>query len=159
MSKEDFTTMYVKYPKGEITLWCDGHSDEGSDTCTSSRKKHKKDGEASTKRQEKEDEVDDMFMQLKEKHGVQNSTLQGYDSGLVQYAGNYMMIWTIHQTYQHSMVTVKRLRRFNVNPYLMPLLEQQLPLLMHLSLKTLLKHLNCPLLLLVCHLVKSLSFA
>ena len=24
--------MYVKYPKGEITLWCDGRSDEGSDT-------------------------------------------------------------------------------------------------------------------------------
>ena len=33
MSKEDLTTMYVRYPKGEITLWCDGRSDEGtSDT-------------------------------------------------------------------------------------------------------------------------------
>ena len=40
MSKEDFTTMYVKCPKGEITLWCDARSDKGSDTCTGSRKKH-----------------------------------------------------------------------------------------------------------------------
>ena len=68
MSREDFTTMYIKYPKGEITLWCDGRSDETGDT-TVSRKKRKKDGETSTRRQEKEDEVDDVFMQLKEKHG------------------------------------------------------------------------------------------
>ena len=32
MSTEDFTTMYVKYPKGEITLRCDGGSDETGDT-------------------------------------------------------------------------------------------------------------------------------
>ena len=74
MSKEDFATMYVKYPKGEITLWCDGRSDEGSDGCTDSRKKRKKDREASSKRQEKEDEVDDVFMQLKEKHGSKFDT-------------------------------------------------------------------------------------
>ena len=55
MSREDFTTMYVKYPMGEITLWCDGHSDKTGDT--GSRKKRKKDGETSTRRQEKEDEV------------------------------------------------------------------------------------------------------
>ena len=66
-------TMYVRYPKGEITLWCDGRSEEGTND-TSSRKKHKKDGETSTKRQEKEDEVDDIFMQLKEKHGTKFDT-------------------------------------------------------------------------------------
>ena len=67
MSREDFATMYVKYPKGEITLWCDSRTYETGDT--GSRKKRKKDGETSTKRQAKEDEVDDVFMQLKEKHG------------------------------------------------------------------------------------------
>ena len=40
--------MYVKYPKGEITLGCDGRSDETGDT--GSRKKRKKDGETSTRR-------------------------------------------------------------------------------------------------------------
>ena len=59
--------MYVKYLKGEITLWCDDRSDETGDT--SSWKKHKMDGETSTRKQEKEDEVDDVFMQLKERHG------------------------------------------------------------------------------------------
>ena len=71
ISKEDLTTMYTKYPKREITLWCDGRSDEGGDT--GSRKKRKKDGEVSTKRQGKEDEVD-VFMQIKEKHGEKFDT-------------------------------------------------------------------------------------
>ena len=31
VSREDFTTMYQKYPKGEITLWCDGRADEDDD--------------------------------------------------------------------------------------------------------------------------------
>lgn len=74
MSREDFTTMYVKYPKGEITLWCDGRSDDGGVDQASCRKKRKKEGDGSTKRQDKEDEVDDVFLQLKEKHGQKFDT-------------------------------------------------------------------------------------
>lgn len=51
----------------EKLLRCDGRSDETGDT--SSQKKREKDGETWTRRQEKEDEVDDVFMQLKERHG------------------------------------------------------------------------------------------
>ena len=90
MSREDLTTMYVKYPKGEITLWCDGRSDETGDT--SNRKKRKKDGKTSTKRQEKEDEVDDVFMQLKDM--VENLIFQGYACGSVQSMETCMMILT-----------------------------------------------------------------
>ena len=54
--REDFTTMYVRE---KSTLWCDVRSEETGDT--GSRKKHKKGGETSTRRQEKEDKVD-VFM-------------------------------------------------------------------------------------------------
>ena len=101
MSREDFITMYVKYPKGEITLWCDDRSDETGDTMVS-RKKRKKDGETSTRRQGKEDEVHDLFMHLKEKHG-QNLISQGYDYGHVRYVETYMTLRT-HLIYQHSVM-------------------------------------------------------
>ena len=67
VSREDFATMYTKYPRGDITLWCDGHTDEPEDG--GSRKRRKKDADTSSKRQEREDEVDETFKQLKEMHG------------------------------------------------------------------------------------------
>ena len=65
VTTEDFLTMYRKYPKGEVTLWCDGRSEEEEDS--GCRKKRKKD-ETLSKRQEKEEEVDAIYKQLKEKH-------------------------------------------------------------------------------------------
>ena len=50
VTKEDFSTMYGRYPKGEITLWCDGRTEQEDDV--SVRKKCKRD-EVSSKRQEK----------------------------------------------------------------------------------------------------------
>ena len=67
VTREDFTTMYQKYPKGEVVLWCDARCDDDDDA--GNRRKRKKDGETLTKRQEKEEEVDDIFRQLKERHG------------------------------------------------------------------------------------------
>lgn len=64
MFKEDFTIVYSKHPKGEITLWCDGCAEEED-----VGKKMRKKDTGSTKRQEKEADVDDVFTQLKEKHG------------------------------------------------------------------------------------------
>ena len=66
-TNEDFAIMYKKYPKGEITLWCDGCTEEEEDVCGS--KKMRKKDTGSSKRQEKEADVDDVFTQLKEKHG------------------------------------------------------------------------------------------
>ena len=63
--------MYAKYPKGEVTLWCDGRSDEEEDVGI--KKKRKKE-ESVSKRQDKEDEVDDIFKTLKEKHGEKYDT-------------------------------------------------------------------------------------
>ena len=41
VAREDFMTMYRKYPKGKITLWCDGRRDEEEDVSVS-RKRRKR---------------------------------------------------------------------------------------------------------------------
>ena len=71
VTREGFSTMYRKYPRGEITLWCDGQSEEEEDL--GCRKKCKRD-ESVSKRQGKEEAVDDIFKQLKEKHGEKYDT-------------------------------------------------------------------------------------
>ena len=65
-SNKDLEVMYHKYPSSEITLWCDGCTNEDSTGC----KKRKRDDSSSghSKRQKRE-EVDTVFDQLKEKHG------------------------------------------------------------------------------------------
>ena len=69
VSNDDLTAMYQKYPRGEITLWCEGRSEED----VNERKKRKREETTvTTKRQEKEEEVDDIFKQLQEKHGDNN---------------------------------------------------------------------------------------
>ena len=65
--KDDFALMYKKYPKGEITLWCDGRGEE-EDEDVGTKKRKKADGDKVTRRQEREDEIDDVVKQLKEKH-------------------------------------------------------------------------------------------
>ena len=62
--------MYLRYPKWEITLWCDGCTSSVGQKDSSKHGKRKRDeiGFCSSKRQEKEDEVDTVFKDLKEKH-------------------------------------------------------------------------------------------
>lgn len=75
-SSNDLESMYQKYPSGEITLWCYGCSDDEE----TGRGKRKKDDSSingpPSKRQKKEDEVDSVFKELKEKHGSKFSTTQ-----------------------------------------------------------------------------------
>ena len=63
-NKDDIKAMYTKYPRGEITLWCDGRQDESS-----GRTKRKRDEQLSTKYNEREEEVEQIFKDLKERHG------------------------------------------------------------------------------------------
>ena len=61
VSREDLEMMYSNHSKGDITLWCDGRD-------TRSKRKRETENYA-TNRQEKEDEVDEVYKTLKEKHG------------------------------------------------------------------------------------------
>ena len=65
-SNDDLKAMYTKYPTGEITLWYDGKSDSEQ---SSVRGKRKRDEPVTSKRQDKEDEVEAVFKELKGKHG------------------------------------------------------------------------------------------
>lgn len=75
VNKEDLLTMYNTYKSGgTVTLWCDGSM---QDTCSSSASgglKRKRDGETATRRQEKEEEVDDVFKKLSKKHTEMENT-------------------------------------------------------------------------------------
>ena len=66
-SNDDLQAMYAKYPKGEITLWCE---DLVSEEISAARGKRKRDEPVTgvSKRQEKEDEVEAVFKELKDKH-------------------------------------------------------------------------------------------
>jgi len=66
---EDLNAMYSRHPKGEITLWCDGSSPAvGQEASSEHGKRKREDAAVSTRRQEKEEEVDAAFKELKEKH-------------------------------------------------------------------------------------------
>ena len=71
-SDTDLDTMYQKNSSGEITLWCDGsvNSEESAHT------KRKRDDTSTgpSKRQKKEEEVDSVFQELREKHGAKYDT-------------------------------------------------------------------------------------
>ena len=62
---DDLKAMYKRYPHGEITLWCDGRGDVSEDEAS---RKRKRDEPAPTRRQEKENEIDNVFTELKQKH-------------------------------------------------------------------------------------------
>ena len=70
MSEYDLDAMYRKYSSGPTTLWCDGRvveeNEGGNKKCTR---------EACSKRQEKENEVDDVYQDLG-RHGEMYSTPQ-----------------------------------------------------------------------------------
>ena len=60
--------MYLKNPSGQITLWCNGCSDEEPCKC-----KRDESSTGSSKWQKKE-EVGSVFQELKEKHGTKYDT-------------------------------------------------------------------------------------
>lgn len=73
-SANDLESMYKKYPSGEITLWCHGNEDE--ETSCGKRKRSDSSCNIPSKRQKKEDDVDSVFKDLKEKHGSKFGTPQ-----------------------------------------------------------------------------------
>ena len=72
VTKEDLDSMYMKHPSGDLTFWCDGRYCE-SETVEDGRGKRKRDL-AGSKRQEREEQVDSLFKDLKEKHGSSYET-------------------------------------------------------------------------------------
>ena len=54
--------MYTKFSGGHLTLWCDGKLDEAG------KKRKRDDVDPKTKRQEKEEDVDSIFKDLKRRH-------------------------------------------------------------------------------------------
>ena len=66
ITADDLSTMYSRYPKGEITLWCDGSS--GQEASSEHGKRKREDVSSSMSRRQEKEEVDAAFKELKEKH-------------------------------------------------------------------------------------------
>ena len=62
-TSDDLKAMYSKYPKGEITLWCEGRGEESGRAPKRKREEH-----TATEYSEREAEVDGIHKDLKEKH-------------------------------------------------------------------------------------------
>ena len=71
VSCDDLDAMYAKYPRGQITLWCDSRIERSREESVSAKRKR---DETNTRRQEKEDEVDEVYLNLKSKHADKYST-------------------------------------------------------------------------------------
>ena len=114
--------MYKKYPKGEITLWCDGRGEE-EDEDVGTKKGKKADGDKVTRRQEREDEIDDVVKQLKEKH-KDLYTLPNYRLWARSVCGN------LHDDLADlpSFPGHTAAKKLHENPFKMPLPELQLHL-------------------------------
>ena len=76
VAHDDLCAMYSKYPRGLITLWCDSRSEPGEGESVSARTTKRKRDETSTRCQEKEDEVEDVYQDLWRKHADKYSTPQ-----------------------------------------------------------------------------------
>ena len=74
ISQEDLHAMYNKYSTGPITLWCDGRVEEDGEA-VGGRVKRKRE-EPSSRRQEKENKVHNVYQDLKKRHGDSFSTPQ-----------------------------------------------------------------------------------
>ena len=66
--------MYSKYDTGPITLWCASKSTDEEGQGTHGRMAKCKKEETSSKCQDKENEVDDIYQDLKSRHGEKYST-------------------------------------------------------------------------------------
>lgn len=66
-NQKDLLSMYKTYSNGgNVTLWCDSILPDSG--LPSNSGKRKRDGETSTTRQEKEEDIDNIFQELREKH-------------------------------------------------------------------------------------------
>ena len=75
VTNDDLQAMYTRYPRGDITLWCDSRSEPVEhDAGASGRPAKRKRDETSTRRQDKEEEVDDVYQELRDKHADTYST-------------------------------------------------------------------------------------
>lgn len=61
---DDLKAMYSNYPRGEITLWCNGRNEDSS----VGRSKRKRDQLVASTFQAKEEQIEQIFLDLKEKH-------------------------------------------------------------------------------------------
>ena len=75
--EEDLCTMYTKFSSGsEIFLWCDGRDPSVQDSQGTSSKQKPPAETSGNKRQAREEELESIFKELKEKHSDDYSTPQ-----------------------------------------------------------------------------------
>jgi len=75
VTNDDLQATYTQYPRGVITQWCDSRSEPVEhDAGTSGRPDKRKRDETSTRRQDKEDEVDEVYQELRDRHADTYST-------------------------------------------------------------------------------------
>ena len=72
-SDTDLDMMYDKNQSGEITLWCNGNRSSDKESAVKSKRKRDDLSTGTSKRQKKE-EGDDIFQDLKHKHGTNYNT-------------------------------------------------------------------------------------
>ena len=69
VSDEDVQAMYQRFSKGgRIVLWCENIESE-KEQAPPSKKKKKKEDKETARRQDKEDELDGVYLELKKRHG------------------------------------------------------------------------------------------
>ena len=68
ITHDDLCAMYTKYQRGLITLWCNSRSETGESESVSGQAAKRKRDETSTRRQDKKDEVEDVYQDLRHKH-------------------------------------------------------------------------------------------
>ena len=95
VDKEDFSTMYKKYPRGEINLWCDGQT-EAEDNARGRRKRKRDDGPSKGRKKLMK------FSSSSRKNMETSMTLQDYACGLGLFVVRCMMIWIVPLIFQHS---------------------------------------------------------
>ena len=77
VSGENLQQMYKKYKVGsEIALWCDVQDTDETEEAGEDKRKRKHPDSHPSKRQDREDEVDTIFRELREKHGDTYETPQ-----------------------------------------------------------------------------------
>ena len=74
VSLSDLDAMYCHYKgKTQISLWCDGKAVDNEEEQPNPSKRRRKDKEAGQKTDEKESELESIFLKLKNKHGTEYS--------------------------------------------------------------------------------------
>ena len=70
VTNDDLQAMYRKFASGEIILWCEGREEDGR----RGTGKRKRDDLVASKHQEREEDVDNIFSDLKDKHNDRYET-------------------------------------------------------------------------------------